>query len=66
MRSFKLTLTGGEYIEPKNIEFRAPDPLRAFDILEWEAVGRTAILWEGEKRLATLRRTHAGGWQLTA
>jgi hypothetical protein len=66
MRSFTLTLIDAGTTEPKRIDFRAYDPVRAFDILEAESVGQAAILWEGEKRVATLRRTNAGAWQLSA
>ncbi len=52
--------------EPKRIDFRFMTPPGAFEILEEEEVGQKAILWEGERRLATLTRTSAGGWQLTA
>jgi hypothetical protein len=66
MRSFTLTLIEGGTSDPKRIDFRAYDPVHAFDILETEAVGQTAILWEGEKRLATMKRSSAGAWRLTA
>ncbi|MBO9576142.1 MAG: hypothetical protein J7494_10425 [Sphingobium sp.] len=67
MRSFIITLDGEELGDSKRIEFDAPDPASAFSILEREPLGKTAILWEGEKRLGTLRRTRiGGGWQLSA
>jgi len=66
MRSFTLTLIDAGTTEPKRIDFRAYAPDHAFHILEREAVGQSAILWEGETRLATLRRTRAGGWQINA
>jgi len=66
MRNFTLTLIEPGTVEPKRIDFRSYDPVQAFEILEEEAVGQKAILWEGEKRLATLTRTSAGGWQLSA
>ena len=66
MRSFTLTLDGDGLDDSKRIEFDAYDPASAFLILERERAGKTAILWEGEKRLGTLRRTKVGGWQLSA
>jgi hypothetical protein len=66
MRSFTLTLIDAGIAEPKRIDFHALEADHAFHILEREAVGQAAILWEGEKRLATLRRTTAGGWQINA
>ncbi len=66
MRSFTIILDGESLGEPKRIQFDASDPGRAFDLLECEAIGRTAILLEGEKRLASLRRTQSGGWQLNS
>lgn len=64
MASFTLTLDDDGLGEPKRIEFTAPDPGEAFLILERETSGRTAVLWQGQKRLGTLQRTHAGVWQL--
>lgn len=64
MPSFTLTLDDDGVGEPKRIEFTAPDPGEAFLILEREESGRTAILWEGRKRLGTLHRTETGVWQL--
>ena len=65
MRSFTLTLIEAGTAEPKRIDFRAYDPVQAFDILESQAIGQAAILWEGDKRVATLRRTCAGAWQVS-
>ena len=64
MDSFTLTLEDDGFCEPKRIEFTAPDPGEAFLILEREGSGRTAILWQGRKRLGTLQRTETGVWQL--
>lgn len=64
MASFTLTLDDDGLGEPKRIEFNASDPGQAFLILEREASGRMAILWEGQRRLGTLERTEAGVWQL--
>ena len=66
MRSFTITFDGEGPDESKRIEFDAYDPVSAFSILEREAAGRKAILWEGDKRLGTLMRTNIGGWQLSA
>jgi len=66
MRTYTLTLIDTGTTEPKRFDFRSYDPVPAFEILEEEAVGQKAILWEGERRLATLKRTSAGGWQVTA
>ncbi len=66
MRNFTLTLIEGGTSEPKRIDFRSYDPVLALELLEAEDVGQAAILWEGDRRLVTLRRTSAGGWQVTA
>lgn len=64
MAYFTLTLDDDGLGMPKRIEFTAPDAGQAFHILEREVSGRTAILWEGRRRLGTLERTDAGVWQL--
>lgn len=66
MRSFTLTVDGEDSKEFKRIEFDAHDLTRAFHLLERESAGKTAILWEGETRLATLKRTPIGVWQLSS
>lgn len=64
MRSFIITLEADEFGESKRIDFDALDPQYAFQLLEREKVGRNAILWEGETRIGSLRRTQVGAWQI--
>lgn len=66
MRSFTLTVAGESADEAKRIEFNDYDLTRVFFLLEREPAGRTAILWEGDRHVATLRRTRIGGWQLAS
>jgi hypothetical protein len=65
VRSFTLAFDEDGLGTPKQVSFEAIDPEQAFRIMEREAVGRSAILWEGLTRLGRLRLTEVGFWELT-
>lgn len=48
----------------KRIEFDAADAGRALDVAKCEAPNRNAELWEGTKRLCTIRRAEAAFWRI--
>jgi hypothetical protein len=64
MRSFTLIFDPDEFGYQKRIEFDGPDPAHVFPLLEREEIGRLATIWEGEKRLASVRRTQSGAWHI--
>ena len=63
--SFRLVLDCECVDESELIELQGNDPSEFFEFLEREGSGKLATLWEGEKRLGTLKRTEPGLWQLT-
>lgn len=50
----------------RRIEFEADDAFAALSIVHNQATGRTAELWEGLRKLCTLRRTGPEGtvWEV--
>jgi hypothetical protein len=48
----------------KRIEFDAADAGSALEVAGGEAPNRNAELWEGTKRLCTIRRTEAAVWRI--
>jgi hypothetical protein len=64
MRSFTLIFDPDEFGYQKRIEFDGPDPAHVFPLLEREEIGRLATIWEGEKRLASVRRGPSGAWHI--
>lgn len=64
MRSFILVFDPDDHGDTKRIAFDALDPHYAFQLLERERIGRLAVIFEGEKRLGSLKRTRDGAWQI--
>ena len=64
MRTFMMQFEDDGLGEPKRIEFLGNDPSEALAIAQRENTGRSIELWEGGKRLGTLRRLNAELWQV--
>lgn len=48
----------------KRIEFDAADPASALSVATCEAPNRNAELWEGTRRLCTIRRFENAVWRI--
>ena len=66
MATYQLIYSDDEFGVGRRIEFDAADPFMALTIAQYESEGRTAELWEGERKLCTLRRTGPSGsiWEV--
>ena len=64
MRTFVMQFEDDGIGEPKRIEFLGDDPSQALAIAQRENTGRSIALWEGRKRLGTLRRLGSELWQV--
>jgi hypothetical protein len=64
MRTFVMQFEDDGMGEPKRIEFRGKDPSQALAIAQRENTGRMIALFEGGKKLGTLRRINAELWQV--
>jgi hypothetical protein len=65
MRKFVMQFEDDGLGEPKRIEFDGHDPLQALAIARREGTGRTIALFEGDKKLGTLKRIAPELWQLS-
>jgi hypothetical protein len=65
MRTFIMHFEDDGEGNPRRIEFTDHDPLQALAIAQRENSGRAIALFEGERRLGTLRRLGGELWQLS-
>jgi hypothetical protein len=66
MATYKLVYSDDSLGCARRIEFEAVDAHGALRIAQSQAVGRTAELWEGDRKLCTLRRVGPEGsiWEV--
>jgi hypothetical protein len=66
MVTFNLVYSDDALGSARRIEFEAADAHGALRIAQSQAVGRTAELWEGERKLCTLKRVGPEGtiWEV--
>jgi hypothetical protein len=65
MRNFTMYFEDDGLGEPRRIEFKGPDPLQALHIAKREDKGRTIALFEGDKKLGTIKRLGPELWHLS-
>ncbi len=64
MPTYSLRFEDDGQGEPKTIRFDGADPHEAFRLLQDEAPAREVSIWEGDKKLAVVRRGGQGVWAL--
>jgi hypothetical protein len=66
MATFSLVYSDDTHGSARRIEFEAVDANGALRIAQSQVVGRTAELWEGDRKLCTLRRVGPDGsiWEV--